>query len=804
MAMSVPPDVVLPELGNGSPTPPSAAWSTGSAPSRWAGRRSRWRAAGRDPAPDQRTALAGAADLRRRDHRNRGRRLADLADHDRPFRLLAQQARAISAQSNPDEVQVRGVREAVEIAEAVEGMLARIGSEQARTKAALESARDFAAVASHELRTPLTAMRTNLEVLSTLDLEAEQRNEVIGDVIRTQSRIEATLTALERLAQGELTTADDFVPFDVTELLDRAAHDAERTYPDLRVALVPSPVVLMVGLPVGLRLVIDNAIANAVKHGVPPRSGSACSVPPTALRSPSTTTAAGPRGGAHRGLRAVLPRLDGVAVRLRTRLALVAQQAELHGGTAHLSTSPLGGAQLVLRLAATSRMEPAPCPPDRPPQPGRSATAADRPEVLQPHLAAGDDAVLFVADGDQPQLLSAAAVDGLGDGEHLPGADGAQEVGVVVDADHVAAAVGREPDVGRRAGHRLDDRAVHAPWTMPIGCSSFGWTSRYAVAPSGVSSVNTSPIWLSNGASKAILSVSDCSGCTHLCLQGTDPACVTRVRPRKGTRESLQPSALRRGPGMRLRAGAGRARTGRPNVVSASSTAWPRRMQICSPAPVRSGIPVAVTTTQVPTIRHMAAVLRAPPVRSHSSANSGASERWQRCAVQVASAASPGSRTTSSVAASSGSTRSVGSTTPPSRRPLGVVVQPQVSGPGVPGPALERQQRHHPARHGVDQRRRELLTRRGGCPGRRPRPRTSPAIGRRPPRSPAATTVAGRRRPAPPPLHPRRGPGSACAAAGSTRGSAVGGRSPSGRSADPRRQWPPAYLLARLGKPNHI
>ncbi len=119
-----------------------------------------------------------------------------------PFRLLAQQARAINAQSKPDEVQVRGVREAVEIAEAVEGMLARIGNEQERTKAALESARDFAAVASHELRTPLTAMRTNLEVLSTLDMTAEQRQEVIGDVLRTQSRIEGTLTALERLAQG--------------------------------------------------------------------------------------------------------------------------------------------------------------------------------------------------------------------------------------------------------------------------------------------------------------------------------------------------------------------------------------------------------------------------------------------------------------------------------------------------------------------------------------------------------------------------------------------------------------------------
>ena len=164
-----------------------------------------------------------------------------------PFRLLAQQARAINAQSNPDEVQVRGVQEAVEIAEAVEGMLARIGDEQQRTKAALESARDFAAVASHELRTPLTAMRTNLEVLSTLEMRDDQREEVIGDVMRTQSRIEATLTALERLAQGELTTVDDFVPVDITELLDRAAHDAMRNYPDLHVSLASSTTVLMVG-----------------------------------------------------------------------------------------------------------------------------------------------------------------------------------------------------------------------------------------------------------------------------------------------------------------------------------------------------------------------------------------------------------------------------------------------------------------------------------------------------------------------------------------------------------------------------
>jgi signal transduction histidine kinase len=268
-----------------------------------------------------------------------------------PFRLLAQQARAINAQSMPDEVQVRGVWEAVEIGEAVEGMLARIGNEQERTKAALESARDFAAAASHELRTPLTAMRTNLEVLATLDMAAEQRQELIGDVMRTQSRIEATLAALERLAQGQLTTVDDFVPVDITEVLDRAAHDAMRSYPDLAVSLAATTSVLMLGLPAGLRLVIDNAIANAVKHG-----GA------TKVRLDATSSAAGVEisiddngsGVPETEREEVFERFARGSTASRSGsglgLALVAQQAELHGGTASLDVSPLGGARLVLRL----------------------------------------------------------------------------------------------------------------------------------------------------------------------------------------------------------------------------------------------------------------------------------------------------------------------------------------------------------------------------------------------------------------------------------------------------------------------
>ncbi|EHI11540.1 HAMP domain-containing sensor histidine kinase [Mycolicibacterium thermoresistibile] len=269
----------------------------------------------------------------------------------RPFKQLAAQARSIDAGDEVPDVEIRGATEAVEIADAVKGMLQRIWKEQDRTKAALASARDFASAAAHELRTPLTAMRTNLEVLSTLDMPEEQRKEVLADVIRTQSRIEATLSALERLAQGELSTSDDHVPVDITELLDRAAHEAMRIYPDLEVSLVPAPTVIIVGLPAGLRLAVDNAIANAVKHGgatrvqlsaVSSREGVEIAIDDNGTGVPEeerervfdrfTRGSTASHSGSGLGL------------------ALVAQQAEIHGGTASLEASPLGGARLVLRL----------------------------------------------------------------------------------------------------------------------------------------------------------------------------------------------------------------------------------------------------------------------------------------------------------------------------------------------------------------------------------------------------------------------------------------------------------------------
>ena len=296
-------------------------------------------------------------------------------------------------------------------------------------------------------------MRTNLEVLSTLDLPEEQRKEVVNDVIRTQSRIEATLGALERLAQGELSTSDDHVPVDITELLDRAAHDAMRVYPDLEVSLAPAPTVIIVGLPAGLRLAVDNAIANAVKHGgatrvqlsaVSSRAGVEIAIDDDGVGIPEEER------------HVVFDRFSRGSTASHSGsglgLALVAQQAELHGGTASLEDSPLGGVRLLLNLPVPplaggqqvdhkyQRLAGQPVPAAR-----RAVGLLRRNDQLPPaaDLHAGDAVLPALDQPAQRELDRLAAV------------PGAVELfaGVVLDADIV--------HLDGAAGHRLRTVADH-------------------------------------------------------------------------------------------------------------------------------------------------------------------------------------------------------------------------------------------------------------------------------------------------------------------------------------------------------
>lgn len=245
-----------------------------------------------------------------------------------------------------------GVKEADKLSEAVNTMLERVDVAQTETAAALEIARDFAAVSAHELRTPLTAMRTDLEVLSTLDLDEAQRREILNDLQRGQKRVENTLGALERLAAGDLTNQRDHVATDIAELCDAAAHDAMRHFPALKVSIDTDAELITRGLPTGLRLAVDNALTNSARHGGATRAIV------SAHRNPFgfIVIAVDDNG---RGI----PPAERVAVFERffrgsqsakggsgLGLALVAQQAQLHGGRAYFEDSRLGGARLVLEL----------------------------------------------------------------------------------------------------------------------------------------------------------------------------------------------------------------------------------------------------------------------------------------------------------------------------------------------------------------------------------------------------------------------------------------------------------------------
>jgi len=90
-----------------------------------------------------------------------------------PFVLLPVSPVPITPQSSPERGPVRGVREGRRNRRSGR---ANAGPHWQRANNAPRQhsigSFDFAAVASHELRTPLTAMRTNLEVLSTLELAA--------------------------------------------------------------------------------------------------------------------------------------------------------------------------------------------------------------------------------------------------------------------------------------------------------------------------------------------------------------------------------------------------------------------------------------------------------------------------------------------------------------------------------------------------------------------------------------------------------------------------------------------------------
>lgn len=270
----------------------------------------------------------------------------------RPLRRLTEHTKQLRRGS--DQLpEVRGVREAEDLSEAMSAMLARLAAAQKATTNSLQAAQDFAANAAHELRTPLTAMRADLDTLRIHNLPDEERQEVVADLSRAQRRVEGIITALGQLASGQLAQAEDRELIDVTELLDRVARENMRSAGHVEIVMEAADDLGTVwGWPGGLRLAVDNLVRNAVTHGQATR------IVLAAHREGDTVTIVVDDNG--RGLpveehQAVMGRFSRGSTAAPggsgLGLALVAQQAALHGGRITLSDGPLGGLRATLTVS---------------------------------------------------------------------------------------------------------------------------------------------------------------------------------------------------------------------------------------------------------------------------------------------------------------------------------------------------------------------------------------------------------------------------------------------------------------------
>ncbi|MCW2624339.1 HAMP domain-containing sensor histidine kinase [Mycobacterium sp.] len=272
----------------------------------------------------------------------------------RPLRRLTEHTKRLGKDTErmPE---VRGVREAEDLSEAITAMLSRLAAAQQATTNSLQAAQDFAANAAHELRTPLTAMRADLDTLRIHDLPAEERAEVVQDLSRAQRRVEAIITALGQLASGQLAQAEDRELIDVTDMLDRVARENMRTDGVVEVLVEAADDLGAIwGWPGGLRLAVDNLVRNAVTHAHATR------IVLAARRQEHTMTIVVDDNG--RGLpeeehQTVLGRFSRGSYAAPggsgLGLALVAQQAALHGGRIELSNGPLGGLRATLTLSTS-------------------------------------------------------------------------------------------------------------------------------------------------------------------------------------------------------------------------------------------------------------------------------------------------------------------------------------------------------------------------------------------------------------------------------------------------------------------
>ncbi|MFJ9901716.1 sensor histidine kinase [Streptomyces sp. NPDC101152] len=283
-----------------------------------------------------------------------------------PLRRLGRRTAGLDPRTSPARLsdQPSGVTEVDELAATLRTVLTRYDEQAARTAEALDTARSFSSAAAHELRTPLMSMGTNLDILAAHpDLPEPDRTEVLADLRTEHARLLNLLVMLRELGRGDLVEAEAFRTVDVSEAADACVAEARRRAPDARIDLAAEPGATVHGWEPGLRLLLDNLLANALAHGRDAAGRATVTVGVRRTGDEVVVTVDDQGPGVPPEARARIferfqrgPDSSGSGL----GLTLVAQQTALHGGSVTVEDGPSGGgARFVVRLPSTGGPLPA-------------------------------------------------------------------------------------------------------------------------------------------------------------------------------------------------------------------------------------------------------------------------------------------------------------------------------------------------------------------------------------------------------------------------------------------------------------
>jgi two-component system sensor histidine kinase PrrB len=273
----------------------------------------------------------------------------------RPLRRLRRLTSSVAADEDLDQrvPDDDGPGELRSLAASFNAMLARLGRSAAARERALEATRRFAADAGHELRTPLTSVQATLSTLRRHpELPPERRTAMAAEALEEQAQMVALLDGLQALARGDAAPLEH-TAVDLADLVDAAAVATVARFPALTVDtdLPDGPVVLQ-GWEPGLRLLVDNIVGNAARHG---RADGQVAITLTVGPAPTVVLTVDDDGPGvppeeREAVFAPFHRLQAQRPGSGLGLALVAQQARHHGAVVALDESPLGGTRVTVRF----------------------------------------------------------------------------------------------------------------------------------------------------------------------------------------------------------------------------------------------------------------------------------------------------------------------------------------------------------------------------------------------------------------------------------------------------------------------